>query len=124
MGKEQEYFEYMSVAYNVTEAKALVVGKEAQGEIIPSQWKDWISREIHCGPTRKTITLGIRVNADHVPEVDLEEPVIVAQIKLQSNTIRLPIDGWHRIQKAINEGREILTAHCLSLEDSEAVRVR
>jgi len=124
MPNEQEIFEYMSLAYNVTEAKALVTGREAEGEICPVQWKEWISREINRGAGKIGFTLGIRVNRDHVAKVDLEDPIIVAQVQLQSTTIPLPIDGWHRIQKAIDEGREVIQAHYLSLKDSEAVRIR
>ena len=121
-----EVFKYMSLAYDVTKAKALVDGREAQANIDPKQWENWISREIPCsGPTKRMLTLGIGINQEHVASVDTDQPVIVARFTMPGeDVIPLPIDGWHRIQKAINEGLEEIPAHYLTLEESEEVRIR
>ena len=125
-GKSREIFKYMSLAYDVTAAKALVEGLEAGAEVEPLKWRDWISREIRCGESKRMLTLGIGVNHAHVPTVDLASPIIVARFTMPGDeaVIPIPIDGWHRIQRAINEKVEKLPAYYLSLEDSEKVRLR
>ena len=125
-GDSREIFKYMSLAYDVTAAKALVEGLEAGAEVEPLKWRDWISREIACGESRRMLTLGIGINHAHVPTVDLESPIIVARFIMPHDeaVIPIPIDGWHRIQRAINENVEKLPAYYLTLEQSEKVRIR
>ena len=43
--KEREVFEYMSLAYDVSAAKTLVEGREADGEVYPPHWKEWIAKD-------------------------------------------------------------------------------
>lgn len=124
--KVREVFKYMSLVYDVTGAKALVQGREAKTTVSPAQWRDWISQEIYCGNSKRMLTLGIRVDHDKVSSVDLEHPIIVARftIPTEDAVIPIPIDGWHRIQRAINENRKEIPAHYLSLEESEQIRLR
>lgn len=124
--KAREVFKYMSLVYDVTHAKALVKGREAKATVSPSQWKDWISREIQCGGAKRVLTLGVRVDHDNLSSVDLEDPIILIRftIPTEEAVIPIPIDGWHRIQKAINENRDEIPAHYLTLEESESIRLR
>jgi hypothetical protein len=121
-----EVFDFIAIKYNVSKAKTLVEGREADGEICPRDWQEFFSREISCGESRRMLTMGIRVNHDHVPTVDLADPVIIAHFELpgEDEPVPIPIDGWHRIQKAINEDVETLPAYVLDLKDSNKVRIR
>jgi hypothetical protein len=52
---------------------------------------------------------------------DLAIPVIL--VTLPEGSGCLIIDGWHRIAKALGEGKRTLPAHLLSEDDSEALRL-
>ena len=120
-----EVFDLMAFKFNVTKAKALVQDREADSEICPADWADFISRDISEGE-RRMRTMGIRINQEHLASVDLEDPVIIAHFELpgEDEPVPIPIDGWHRIQRGINEGVEVLPAHVLDLEDSNKTRIR
>lgn len=64
----------------------------------------------------------IRVNPDHVAEVDLTQPILLAPLPGDAAERVLPIDGWHRIAKAVAVGVETLPAVRLTAEESKAVR--
>jgi hypothetical protein len=70
----------------------------------------------------------IEVNVDveyAMTETDLSKPLIIAPLSSLSgeNLGLLPIDGWHRIYRALSEGRETLPAHLLNPAAEQAIRI-
>jgi len=68
-----------------------------------------------------TMTMGMGIDWARIdslePNFDLSFPVIVADIKGQI----LPIDGWHRIAKAVDSGITVLPAVLLTKEETQKV---
>lgn len=61
-----------------------------------------------------------RINYDHVPHVDATIPIILATFELDGTGPRLaPIDGHHRIARAMRDGLDTLPAFIL---DEQATR--
>jgi hypothetical protein len=54
----------------------------------------------------------IRINPAHLPDVDVTQPILLAPFPDQPAYI--PIDGWHRIHRAINENLPTLPARFLT----------
>jgi hypothetical protein len=54
---------------------------------------------------------------------DLDHPLILATIEsADGKTSQLPIDGWHRIAKALQLGRKVLPCYVLSSKETNKVR--
>ena len=69
------------------------------------------------------ISMGlIYVDAEHADTVDLDKPILVAP--LPETATHLPIDGWHRIAKALSQGVTELPAKVLTAEQAPARRRR
>lgn len=64
----------------------------------------------------------IGIDEAHWPTVDLTDPIIVGWTPATSTGERspLPLDGWHRIRKALEQGRSHLPARVLTPEESDA----
>jgi hypothetical protein len=58
-------------------------------------------------------------------KTDLAKPIIIAPLSGPSGESLglMPIDGWHRIYRALSEGRETLPAHVLNHAAEEAIRI-
>ena len=58
-------------------------------------------------------------------KTDLTRPLIVAPLVAPSGEPlgAIPIDGWHRIYRALSEGRETLPAYLLNPAAEEAIRI-
>lgn len=66
----------------------------------------------------------IRINADHAKTVDLTCPILIATIRVDGKDWSLPIDGYHRIQRALDEGVHTLPAIVLSLAASNRCKLK
>jgi hypothetical protein len=54
---------------------------------------------------------------------DLDHPLILATIEsADSEASQLPIDGWHRIAKALQLGRKVLPCYILSVKETNKIR--
>ncbi|MER6514783.1 hypothetical protein ABT158_48800 [Nonomuraea sp. NPDC001636] len=96
----------LAYAWDVTAAKALAAGREPNGRLAPADWAGILSL--------------IATDRDHANAVDLDEPLIVVLI---ADAGHFPIDGWHRIRRALFEGIEYLRAIVLSAEEEYAIRI-
>jgi hypothetical protein len=105
-----ELFEFMFASFDVREAKRLITAKPRETEMVRTD----VLRAF-LGPRGITVDRK-RVKAD--PLIDVSVPLIVATL----DTSCLPIDGWHRVAKAIAEGIEEIPALYLTREETEQVR--
>lgn len=101
MGEKFRFGEY---AWNISAAERIIEGREP----------DYIQVE-----KAAALLWLVYINEEHAATVDLSKPLILAPF---AGTGNIPIDGWHRIWRARQEGIETLPAHALT--DDEEYRVR
>ena len=73
--------------------------------------------EVSASPTKLDWTL---IDS---PAIDLTVPILLARLPMDLGGL-WPIDGWHRIAKAIDSGRESLPCYILSARDSLRIITR
>ncbi|MFD9950768.1 hypothetical protein ACFWYW_27325 [Nonomuraea sp. NPDC059023] len=101
-----EFFQMLAWRWNVTAAKKLARGREAEGRINPREW----SGMLHL----------IALDTDHAARVDMSEPLIVITVP---DSGMLIIDGWHRLYRALDTGVPELAAVILTAEEELACRM-
>lgn len=62
------------------------------------------------------------VDQEHAATVDLEVPLLAVRVK-DMDDLLIVIDGWHRLTRAVKEGRAELPCRVLGEEDEFAVRL-
>ncbi|WP_181771266.1 hypothetical protein [Amycolatopsis pittospori] len=68
----------------------------------------------------------VKVDIEYaMTKTDLSDPLIIAPLRSPSGEDfgLFPIDGWHRIYRALSEGRETLPAYLLNSAAEEAIRI-
>lgn len=131
-----EWFRFLSVVFDVSKARELLLARGGELEIARievSKLRPLVS-ERKKGPDGKIkgITLGVSVDWDRIERdaefpdedavIDTNVPIILAH--LEEDGTALPIDGYHRIGKAILKGIETLPCVLLTEAESKKVRVR
>jgi hypothetical protein len=113
---EPEVFNFISTQFNVEAAKVII--RETPRSIIKMDIRP-LERFVGKRPKEEgSYKLSpISVNWDKMDNVDLSMPVIVAQ----KGNSTLPIDGWHRIAKALESGLEELPAVLLTKEETREI---
>lgn len=119
---EGEIFKYLFGVYDIDKAKKIVSdGREAYDAPI-SQLAQFISDP----RTPKIITpFTVGVNIEHAKHVPMDKPIILAyslapRSKSHKRTM-MPIDGHHRIARAILEGRKTLQVFLLTMEETDSI---
>lgn len=116
-----EVFESMWGAFDVTVATKLAEEHGEQGTIGVESFSKLLRKTSADG---LSFTVGIGINDEHVPTVDLTKPVILVQLMTRDGAVTpMVIDGWHRIAKAQRQGVAELPCLVLSEEDSELVKL-
>jgi hypothetical protein len=64
---------------------------------------------------------GISTYSDIMEFANPSHPVILITTNYGGELSHLPIDGWHRIKKALKQGIKALPAYVLTLEESQAI---
>lgn len=69
------------------------------------------------------VPFGIRYYEEHLPHVDMTDPVLVAFPRFEDGSVPGPmiIDGWHRIARAHQEGIETLEAYSLTPDETDQI---
>lgn len=116
-----EYFTFLTARYNVTTAKEIVRGRDPTEEIGVDAWASQLLSPDPEEEPDKILAMRISVNWEHVPNVDLREPVILAWFFGKTSSGHILIDGHHRLAKARREGVPSLQAHVLTKEESKGV---
>jgi hypothetical protein len=121
----EETFTFMWSEWDVDAAKAIIAAKPRKIErTTVDRLEPFLSKRTpHETGTGFTIRAGIVVDADRVANdemINLDVPLIVA-ITPEGNA--LPIDGWHRVDKAVALGVETLPLVYLTKAESKRVRL-
>jgi len=104
----EETFTFMAHSFDVGAAKRILREKGESALVLPL-------------PVQSAATFLGFIGIDPVEDwstINLDVPVILVTVKGS----HLPIDGWHRITKALNEGRE--TIPCVILDEKETKKVQ
>jgi hypothetical protein len=102
-----EFIDFMFATFDVREAKRLIAATPREPEKVRTD----VLRPF-LGPRGITVD---RKRAKTDPLIDVSVPLIVATL----DTSCLPIDGWHRVAKAIAEGIEEIPALYLTREETD-----
>jgi hypothetical protein len=101
-----ETFHMLAYAWDITAAKTLAAGREPNGRLAPTKWAGVLSL--------------IVIDEDHAAAVDLGEPLIAVPV---DGAGYFPIDGWHRIRRAVAEGVDQLLAVVLTADEERQIRI-
>jgi len=100
-----ETFDFLIGRWNVTKAKEITKGRSPKGMVSVNDLSKY---------------LGVmRIDKDHAKNTDVTKPIICILV----DEYALPIDGWHRIYRAHQEGIEYIEAHVLTKEESDSIRI-
>lgn len=108
-GDEGETFTLMAHTWDVTR------GWELAGDREPV--------EVETRQLVSLLTL-IRIDEEHAMTVDVTRPLLLATYPAQDGqpALHLPIDGWHRLARAVMEQVPTMRAVVLTEAESEQVR--
>ena len=109
---KNEDFHYMNLSWDVREAKRILYKKPRQIINFPIKGVEYF---INSG--------AIATFNKYMDKVDIKIPIIVISVINSDKSIGyFPIDGWHRIRKAIEENIETLPAYVLTVEESKQLK--
>lgn len=106
--------------------------------LLPARWCiDLVREQMAANPEGATLheqadITGLRgwvrmmsVNPEHAATVDLSEPLMVASLRTDAgeDVGPLVINGWHRVHRALSEGRTHLPAWLLTPELERSARI-
>lgn len=109
----KEVFNFCSLHFDVRKAKQIIVKNPRNLDSVEVKLLDaWVGGKtpdgkMYMGVTLHSIAKGI--------EIDLRVPIIWANIEGFS----MPIDGWHRIKKALDTGILTLPVYVLTIAESK-----
>jgi hypothetical protein len=118
-----ETFSFLFTEWDVDAAKAIIQAKPRRIErIAVSDLEPFLGKQTRTESGGLVIRAGILTSTERVDTdetIDLAVPLIAAFTK-QGNA--LPIDGWHRVAKAVALGVETLPIVFLTKAESQRVR--
>lgn len=123
---EEEYFHFVSRRYNVKKAKEIIVKTPREVDVMGLSGVANMVQRPKRNEQGQIVSFsigGISVDWDRIDttnEIDLDFPTILAN---HGNGDYLPIDGWHRIAKAVDMGQESLPVVVLSEEETKQVSI-
>lgn len=124
---DKQAFSFMSFAWDIDKALALVAGREPEGCIDPTACADgFLGPEMTPGQDYERIPISIiGVNVYHAlsERVDTTRPIIIAEIKVGDSMMKMIIDGWHRIWRGRHDGIESIPAYILTPEEERSCRI-
>ncbi|MFI0724336.1 hypothetical protein [Streptomyces sp. NPDC021224] len=101
-----EHFQFLGYRWDVTRAKAIAA--------------DLPVGAVDVRPFFASLDV-VRIDADHVPHVDLTKPLILVRIA-ELGGAALLIDGWHRVARARRDG--VAELPCVVLDTTQERTVR
>ncbi|MFC7582499.1 hypothetical protein ACFQYP_00820 [Nonomuraea antimicrobica] len=110
---ERQVFEALAFVWDVTAALELIEGRQANRHINVDDWADLLRF--------------VSIDENHVTTVDLSKPILLAPLPDPSTGqpgLEMPIDGWHRLSRALTERVTTLPAIALTPEEERKVRIR
>lgn len=118
-----EVFTFLGASWDVSAAKTILRAKPRPVErVAVSDLEPFLSRRTKRGDGSLSIRAGIVVDAERVEsddEIDLAIPLIAAHT---SGDNAIPIDGWHRVARAVARGVADLPIVYLTKSESDLVR--
>ena len=116
----EESFCFLHKSWDVQAAKAIIRDKPREvGMVLVSDLEPFLAKSTHTPSGGTRIRAGITLDLDLAdPSIDLSMPLIGAITK-QGNA--LPIDGWHRVARAVRDGVDTLPIVFLTKAESRGI---
>lgn len=106
-----ETFYYYGVGWDVREAKRIIHQNPRPIQQFPVKSVEYYIRS------------GAIATNETYKNANLNVPIILISTKGDEESGQFPIDGWHRIRKAIEEKVETLPAYVLTEEESKKIKL-
>lgn len=122
-----QIFRFMIWQWCIDTAEELIQVDPTAAELVPEGDITRLGKFLPLNPDPPGIVPLVRVHVDveYAMTVDLDKPVIAARLVSESGKDGgvIVIDGWHRVFRALWEGREHLPTYLLSAEAEQACRI-
>ena len=110
---EGEVYQFLTTCFDIDAALEIVKGREPVMVDMTGAYQGLVFN---------------RVDKEHAKTVDLDKPILIADIASTTDTpdqpCYMPIDGWHRIWRGHHEGREALPAIVMTSEETDHIMRR
>ncbi|WP_188186951.1 hypothetical protein [Nonomuraea sp. SYSU D8015] len=110
---DRQFFEALAFVWDITAALELVEGRQP-------------NRRINVDDVADLLRL-VSIDENYAATVDLTKPILLAPLpdpRTGKPDREMPIDGWHRIARALHERVTTLPAIALTPEEERKVRIR
>ncbi len=98
----EEIFQFLATMWDINQVKQLIIDDPREVKSVSV-------------PELRNFASLVRTDKDRAAEADLNHPIIVARF----NQGYIPIDGYHRIRRALDEGLDSLPAVFLTAQESK-----
>lgn len=105
--EEFEHFQFLAYRWDIAHAKTIADDLPVE-RFDPQPFFGWLD--------------AVRIDTDHVPHADLDQPLILARVRELGGAAML-IDGWHRLARARREGTTDLPCVVLDQDQEREVRI-
>ena len=126
---DDEVFEILGVVYDIKKAKTILKGKRriSVRHVDVKDLEPLLSRTITLPNGMVRIRFGVRVDWERAQtdaSIDTNVPLVLAHFAFDPTLTMVPIDGYHRIARAVLRNVSSLPSVLLSKKESNAVLIR
>jgi hypothetical protein len=109
---ENQVFRFLFKAWDIDKAKAIIDRKPRQPKMVQIGKLAYLRSMIH-------------VDKEYAATIDLEraDPLIAVPVKSKEGTYYMIIDGWHRIERAVQLDVPELPAYLLTMNEARRIEL-
>jgi hypothetical protein len=127
--RDDEVFEVLGRTYDVKKAKTILKSKRRISvcHVDVKELEPLLARQITLASGKKMLRFGVHVDWDRArtdASIDTNVPLVIAYFASGPELTMLPIDGYHRIARAVLRNVSSLPSVLLSKKESNAVLIR
>ena len=126
---DMEWFSFIGHAFDVQKAKTILKSKRRVSvrQVDVKELEPLLARSITLASGKQMLRFGVRVDWDRAQtdvSIDTNVPLVLVHFACDSKLTMLPIDGYHRIARAVLRNVVSLPSVLLSKKESQAVMIR
>jgi len=127
--RDVEWFNILGHAYDVQKAKTILKSKRriSVRHVNVNELEPLLARQITLASGKKMFRFGVYVDWERAQtdvSIDTSIPLVLAHFAYDPTPTILPIDGYHRIARAVLRNVASLPSVLLSKKESNAVLIR